>query len=318
MLYELKDLHALDKVAKAAFEDELIKISALVGRPELAWQLQKLANDPELLDRLIKEAFLGKALGKAKGFISGAPIKTEFGSIPMKPMIPSFKSMGGKLQATGQQMRETAEQAVTRKGHSLNPQQAAHLRSDVAAAGIPQPTAATRIGGHMVEGMGKRVAHTTPSGALLKSVGIPFGGAMEGLARGAGEELVRGSGAIQTGLGGAAKTMGGGVRGSLGRGLQAAAPRIGTVGEMVGVPALATAAGIPLTGLGLIGGKAMGVAAPALEHALHAGGDFAHHIGSDVAGVMGQRAAALGGRVGSVASSIGGKLLGRTAGAIAQ
>jgi hypothetical protein len=285
---------------EAAFYDELEKIA-------LGGQLGK------------GFAELGRTLSSGVGQVGQGAQKALFGQlIPTgvagahgagEMMLRKGGLLGGlvgsghRLEQAGMGMRETMAQRVAKApglaaaARATNPAQMAEITEAAKAMGRSDPGAATRIGSHMVESVGHHAAHATPAGMVFKSVGIPLGGAMEGFSRGAGRELrATSSPALQ---------RAGGL-------MERNAKRVGRIGEMAGVPALALGAHIPLGAAGLVGGKLLGAAVPALTHGLHgagAVGEYAHHALSDVAGDVAQRGAAwkakfLGGRMGGRAGQL--------------
>jgi hypothetical protein len=304
-----------------AFYDELEKLGAM----------DKLAG-LDLADDLVKEA-LGNFLGQmgqnlaagaknvaqgAKNFAVGRTIPTGvMGHTGKEMMLRQGGLFGGlmgaghRMEQAGMGMRQTMAQRVAQTpglaAHAAqtSPAQMAEISNAARAMGRSDPGAAGRIASHVVESTGHHINHATPAQLAFKSVGVPLGGALEGLARGGGRELQQtGVGALQ----------------SAGRGLERNAKTIGRVGEMAGVPALAMGAHIPLGAAGLVGGKLMGAAMPAAEHALHGvgemAGDYLHHGASDLLGegarqgaawkarFLGRRAGAAGGALNTLGEAL--------------
>jgi len=354
----------MDKIAQQfehAFWDELEKIGALN-------QIEGLRDNQfvkEALPALAQTAMQGfgglasaakQGLGRAAGAVAqgarqvgtgvqhaavGRLIPTGTIGDAGKEMMLRKGGLFGGLMGTGRRMeqagigmRQTAAQRVAATpglsavGRVTSPQQMQEIQHAAQSMGRSDPGAAGRIGSHMVESTGHHIEHATPAGMAFKTVGIPFGGALEGLSRGVGKELHTAGSAslaampeaqrfaqqLRPGFNAAGAT-------NLGRGLQTHAKTIGRVGEYAAIPAMAAAAHVPLGAAGLIGGKLLGAgaaaAAPGLEHAVHHAGDigqYLHHAASDVVGEGSRRAtgalsnlaARRGGRMGMIGTAIGG------------
>lgn len=292
-LIKVAEIEAYEAVFRAAFIDELQKVAQANGGIE-PWsgELEKFASSA-LLDELVKEALVqqfgqmaGRVGSAVKGAFVGSQIPTGFMEGGKQVMLRKGGLFGGamgagkRMEQAGQAMRETMAQRVAKTGLKTSPTEMAGIQKSVGSMGRTDPGVAGRIAGHTVESTGAHIRHATPAGMVLKGVGVPIGGAMEGLTRGSGKELQRsGTAAVQR----------------LGRGMEKVAPRVGQIGELGAVPLMATGLGIPITGAGLFGGQMLGAAAhaaPLLEGAIHAGGEFAHHLGGDVAGAMGAKGVA--------------------------
>lgn len=291
-----------DEVVKLAFLDELRNIASVTGQSLL--EVEKLAED-ERFRELLKEAAFLQAVrklipqsGTAKFMQSAA--KEGLGDVAKGALKASKPS--ARLQQWGQAMRQTPVQRVRAAAQAAtNPAEKALLKmrpGDV--RGITEATqrmGGTSLGKRMVgaaaEGAG---AHTGHAG-LLKSVGahvgVPMGGAFEGVIGQAGRELksggtnLRAAGArTRAGGGGALQRAAGQAASGVGTAAQKAAPVVGQgleAGAMLatGIPALTSAAPAVIPGVAaaakgagtaglvakkMLGGHMLGAADKGLKH----------------------------------------------------
>lgn len=281
-------------VFERAFFDELEKLGGM----------SKVAG-LDLADDLVKEA-LGNFLGQmGQGLAQGARnVAAGAKNLAVGKVIPTgvvghtgkemmlrqgglfggLMGTGHRMEQAGMQMRQTMAQRVAQTpglaaaAQATSPAQMQEISQAARAMGRSDPGAAGRIASHVVESTGHHINHASPAALAFKSVGVPLGGALEGLARGGGREL-------QNSSVGALRAAGGG--------LERNAKMIGRVGEMAGVPAMALGAHVPLGAAGLIGGKMLGAAMPAMpaaEAALHHAGDIGHYIHHGASDLLGEGA----------------------------
>lgn len=290
---ELEKLGAMSKFAGLDLDDPLVK-EALGG---LLGQLgQGVGQAARSVGEGAKNLTVGKLIPTGVAGHGGKEMLLRQGGL-----FGGLMGAGHRMEQAGMGMRQTAAQRVAQApglsaaARATSPAQMQEIGQAAKAMGRSDPGAAGRIASHVVESTGHHINHATPAGLAFKSVGIPLGGALEGLARGGGRELQNSSvGALQ----------------GAGRGLERHAKTIGRVGEMAGVPAMALGAHVPLGAAGLIGGKMLGAAMPALpaaEAALHHAGDIGHYVHHGVSDVLGE-----GARQGAAWKA---KFLGRRAGA---
>lgn len=280
---------AAEQVTKLAFLEELHNIYQSRG-----WdtgELSKLAN--ARLDEMIKEAkFLQALRGMGQRVtqkvsptarLAGALEREGMGDVVQQAQRQQgIAGMGRRIQAAGKQMAMTPAERVTAAGLKMAPGEAAEITR--AAEQMGRGGAGQRMVGGALEGVGHHVAHKGKR-ALLNPIGVPLGGALEGLSRQGGKELVR-----TTGLAG--EVGAGGLRGSIGRGLQQHAGRVGQAGELGGLAALGTVAHAPLSSAGALGTaalKGLGIKG-ALAGAL---GSVGAHGAADVVGMGIQRGMAV-------------------------
>lgn len=252
-------LDALHKVAQAkiarlqevysnAFFDELGKIAS--ANPEFSQLLEKQAISMALPNVMGGLRAAGQGAARAVGRLKPKPLSADAAT------VKSFRSgrlstgFGKDLAAGGKQM-------------AWNPQAAGRAaglgQKDLAALQQMRPTSAgRRITGEVAHGAGHHIDHANPAMLALNPIGVPMGGAIEGLSRGAGKELQRsGSRAVQ----------------GAGRVLQKHAPKIGLGGEVVAgglmhAPGLASVLG------GAMAPGAHGVA----QHALGSAAQSVHKV----------------------------------------
>ena len=289
---ELEKLGAVSKLASLGIDEEFLK-EALPGI--LGQATQGLARGAQAVGQGAKNLAVGKVIPTGVMGHTGKEMMLRQGGL-----FGGLMGTGHRMEQAGQQMRQTMAQRVaqtpglTAAAQATNPAQMAEIRNAATAMGRSDPGAAGRIASHVVESTGHHINHATPAGLAFKSVGVPLGGALEGLARGGGREL---------------QNSGVGALRAAGGGLERNAKMIGRVGEMAGVPAMALGAHIPLGAAGLIGGKMLGAAmpmAPAAEAALHHAGDIGHYIHHGASDLLGE-----GARQGAAFKA---KFLGRRAG----
>jgi hypothetical protein len=290
---ELEKLGAVSKLAGLGIEEELLKeaLPAMLGQAA-----QGLAQGARAAGQGVKQLAVGKMIPTGVAGAGGKEMLLRQGGL-----FGGLMGTGHRMEQAGMQMRQTMAQRVAQTpglsaaAQVTSPGQMQEIAQAARAMGRSDPGAAGRVASHVVESTGHHINHASPAALAFKSVGVPIGGALEGLARGGGRELQRSSvGAVQ----------------GVGRGLERNAKLVGRVGEMAGVPALALGAHIPLGAAGLIGGKMLGAAMPAMpaaEAALHHAGDIGHYIHHGASDLLGE-----GARQGAALKA---KFLGRRAGA---
>lgn len=290
-------MNAYENVVRAAFYDELRKISS--GGEKIAATLTESALLAGALgggagavhgalipgnhfpgpsgvglpgkNTWAKRGLIGAALGLSAG---AAPIifnKAKYGTAeeflhyaklagvgPFGRAPGIFQSFGKDLMAGGKML---GAQKLVSPG-------------TFAPAGLAQRTV-----GEMASSAGHHYAHKSTLGNVLNPLGGAVGGMAEGLTRAGGKELTSAGHNVGGRMGNAMRAGG--------AGLQRVAKGVGAAGEVAGLAGLGTALGAPLSAAGLLGGKALGAAAPGLEHALHHTSQAAHHAVSDITGTAG-------------------------------
>jgi hypothetical protein len=279
-----------DHITKLAFLDELRSIYAAKNWD--SGELSKLADSR--LNEIIKEArFLqavrniGQRARQAGETVAQKVSPThrltaEMERSGMGDVVAKTQKQGrlsSRMEASGRQMAMTPAERVQAAGFKMAPGEAEQVTR--AAEQMGRGGAGKRIVGGALEGAGQHVGHKSTLGLLTNPLGVPLGGAVEGVARQSGKELVRSAGQ-------AAQAGGGGLRGSVGRGLQEQAGRLGQIAELGGLASLGTVAHAPLSGAGVLGTAALkGVGAKgALAGAL---GNLGAHGAADVIGTAMQR-----------------------------
>jgi hypothetical protein len=323
-----------DDLVKEAFLDELRNIYAARGQ-----EMPKLALD-QRIDAMIKEANFLRAIGS--GIASGArkaggaiakPIKAVHKKVsPAQRELTKYKDLGvgdvaeaslkkqqplRRAEAWGKAKRQTpiARVAEARKA-AKTPHEKALLtvkgdkaskmkqveELNKATEQIGGTSRSGRILGAGVEGAAGHTRHHT-IGRVINPIGTPMGGGIEGMTRQIGREF---SSAGHKGVGGALKRQAG---------------KVGLVGEVAGLAGMGTAAHLPMSAAGVLGGKMSGglaAAAPALadvaghvaEPLGHAGKVLAHGA-EDAMGMATKKVPALAGRGLTAMKSIGSRILGR-------
>lgn len=309
-------MNTYDQIVKEAFLDELRNIYAARGEE---FDRHKLAGVD--VDYMVKSAIFGKALQGLRGAGRSVAAKVS----PNQRFIQSMgkidegladtarsalkqQGVGARMEQWGRAARQTPVQRVQAAGLKLAPGEASQITKATEQMG--GTTLGKRLVGGAAEGAGAHIAHKSPLGIAINPIGVPLGGAIEGLTRQAGREAVAAGG--RAGLAGrtsAAKALGG-----LGMGAQRHAKKVGLAGEIAGLAGLGTVAHLPLSAAGAVGGKVVGAgaaAAPVLAdvagHALHGlggAGDVVAHGLHDAVGMASKRAPDFFGRA---ASSLVGK-----------
>lgn len=272
-----------DDVVKLAFLLELAEIYEETGVQ--APGLPKLAADPRL-DELIKEARLLAALRAAGKQLSPAQRQLSryaelgLGETAEKALKASRPTK--RLEQWGKTMRQTPVQRVRAAGGKVLPGEAREITEATKAMG--GTSLAKRLTGAAAEGAAKHTGHAGVAGKALTHVGLPIGGAAEGIVKQLGREAK----SLGVGHRAAAARGAGGARGAVGRGLtragEAAQRHAGKVGKGL---ELGTMAALPLpTGVGTIG-QAIGQAVPGLG----AAGGYAAHLAEKGLGTLGLKGA---------------------------
>lgn len=319
-----------EDIVKEAFLDEMRNIYAARGEEE-----PKLASDPRI-DAMLKEARVMRFLREGAEAVGGAiakPVKAIHKKVsPTQRELTKYKDLGvgdvaeeslrkqnplRQAEAWGRSHRQTpiARVAEARKAAKTPHEKALLTVKGDKASKMKQMAELNKtteqIGG---TSMPKRVigagvegaaAHTRHQGVgrLINPVGTPMGGGIEGMTRQIGREF---SSAGHKGVGGALKRQAG---------------KAGLVGEVAGLAGMGTAAHMPMSAAGLLGGKISGgiaAAAPALAdvagHAAeplgHAGKVIAHGA-EDVVGMATKKLPAFAGRGLAAAKGIGARMLSR-------
>lgn len=311
-------MNQYDATFEEAFWTELTKMAAAGQIDDLTKEALGLATLGQGIGQLGKS--VGQGIGAATQGIQHAAfgkliptgVQGAHGAGEMMlrkgGLFGGLMGAGHQMEQAGMNMRSTMAQRVAQApglsaaARATSPSEMAEIGTAAKAMGTQDPGTAARIGSHVVESTGHHIAHASPVQLAAKSIGIPLGGALEGLARGSGRELRSSGNQLAQRAGGV---------------LERNAKGIGRVGELAGVPAMAMGLHAPLSAAGLIGGKLIGSAMPAAEHMIeHAGpaAEYAHHAASDLVGNIAQRGASfkakflgnrLGGRAGQAMNGLG-------------
>lgn len=249
----------LHEVTRAAFMDELTKLSSSLGVVLSAAQADYMYKEARFLQAVRKvlpqsgtQKFLQAAKSEGVGDVAEAALKKS---------RPSARA-----EAWGRSLRETPVQRMRADGLGLKPGEAAEITR------LTKQMGGTNLGKRMlggaVEGAGHHVGHKSTLGLAINPLGVPLGGAIEGVTKQVGRELVN------TG----SKTMG-----AAGGALQRHAGKAGLAGEIAGLSGLGTALHAPVSGAGALGTgvlKAVG-AKGGLVNAL---GSYGAHGAADALG----------------------------------
>lgn len=267
-------------ITKLAFLEELVAIHGHVPTG-----FEKLASDPEVAE-LLKEARLLAALQAAGKALSPAQRQlaryAEHGLGDVAEKALKSQSATSRLHSWGKAMRQTPVERVRAAGHKLRPGEARQITEATKQMG--GTSLGKRLTGAMAEGAAQHTGHAGAVGKALTHVGLPIGGAAEGLVKQLGREAK----SLGVSHRAAAARGGGGLQRAAGHALtgagEAAQRHAGKIGKGV---ELGTMAALPLpTGVGTLG-TALGNAVPGLG----AAGGYAAHLAHKGLGTLGLRGA---------------------------